>query len=464
MATNLKPYGEYKDTEYDWLGDVPEHWKRVTVRSITKLSNERNGTRDDLELLSVYREYGVIRKSSRDDNHNVESQDLSNYKFVDNGYIVLNKMKMWQGSLGVSKYRGIVSPAYIVCKLVGELNFKYIHYLLRSPQFKTQYNRISYGVRIGQWDMRYDDFKNIKLYLPPLDEQEQIVKYLDSQLAKINKFIKSKKKLISVLKEQKQAVINEAVTKGINPNVKMKPSGVDWLSDIPEHWEVRRLKNLGKATIGLTYSPADLVDETGTLVLRSSNIKDGRIELSNNVFVKKDIPEKLRTKINDILICSRNGSRELVGKSAMIDKTSAGLSFGAFTTVFRSEYNTFLFQVFNSMLFKYQCGTFFTSTINQLTINNLNRLVVPFPPVKEQEEIVSHLINETKVFDKGIETIEREIYLITEYRTRLISDVVTGKVDVRNAIVDEIIEVDIEIDEKELNDNDEVVDSEECEV
>jgi type I restriction enzyme S subunit len=131
MNNELRPYDKYKETEYDWLENIPKHWQQLTIRSITELSNERNGERNDLELLSVYREYGVIKKSSRDDNHNVESQDLSNYKFVDKGYLVLNKMKMWQGSLGVSKYKEIVSPAYIVCKLVGDFNFTYINYLLR---------------------------------------------------------------------------------------------------------------------------------------------------------------------------------------------------------------------------------------------------------------------------------------------------------------------------------------------
>ena len=141
MDNGFKPYGKYKDTEYDWLGNVPSHWERLSIRSITELSNKRNGTRNDLELLSVYREYGVIKKSSRDDNHNVESEDLSNYKYVDSGYLVLNKMKMWQGSLGVSKYEGIVSPAYIVCKLTGELNSSYINYLLRAAVYKTIYNQ-----------------------------------------------------------------------------------------------------------------------------------------------------------------------------------------------------------------------------------------------------------------------------------------------------------------------------------
>ena len=201
INNELRPYETYIDTGIDWLDKIPAHWEKISVRGITELSNKRCGNREDLELLSVYREYGVVRKNSRDDNHNVESLDLSSYKYVDKGYLVLNKMKMWQGSLGVSKYEGIVSPAYIVCKIKSDINLEYLHLLLRSPKFKTIYNRISYGVRVGQWDMRYDDFKKINFFAPPKLEQEQIVKYLNYQIEKINKFIKAKKKELVLIRE-----------------------------------------------------------------------------------------------------------------------------------------------------------------------------------------------------------------------------------------------------------------------
>ena len=178
----MKAYKEYQNTEYDWLPEVPHHWEKRSIRTITKPSDARNGNRDDLELLSVYREYGVIKKASRADNHNVESLNLSNYKYVGKDFLVMNKMKMWQGSLGVSNYEGIVSPAYIVCQFSIDSNYRYLHYLLRSATFKTQYNRISYGIRVGQWDMRYSDFKNINLYLPPRPEQDHIVNFLDSKI------------------------------------------------------------------------------------------------------------------------------------------------------------------------------------------------------------------------------------------------------------------------------------------
>ena len=193
------------------------------------------------------------------------------------------------------------------------------------------------------------------------------------------------------------------------------------------------MKYLGEAIIGLTYSPDDIVDEgEGTLVLRSSNVQNKKLVFNDNVYVNRDIPEKLRTKRNDILICARNGSRALIGKNALIDERAEGVSFGAFMSIFRSKYNNYLSKVFNSSLFEYQSGTFLTATINQLTTGNLNSFEVPLPPFEERELIVSTLDNETTKIDSLIVKAESAIQLMQERRTALISAAVTGKIDVRN--------------------------------
>lgn len=469
----LKPYEQYKETEYDWLGDVPDHWQEQTVRSITKLSNERNGFRTDLELLSVYREYGVIKKSSRDDNHNVESQDLSNYKFVDNGYLVMNKMKMWQGSLGVSKYKGIVSPAYIVCKLVGDINYDYVHYLLRSAKFKTIYNRISYGVRVGQWDMRYDDFKNIKLYIPSLPEQDQIVKYLNYQLAKIEKFIKTKQKLISVLKEQKQAVFNEAVTKGLNTNVKMKPSGIEWLGNIPEHWEEKRLPQLANVILsGLdkksyenqkTVSLCNYVDVykndyiTDEIDFMTATASDDEIRnltlLKGDIIITKDseswddiaVPTYVSQDLDNVL-CAYH--------LALIRNDSKLINSEYLYCTFLSQYVAVQYKVKAKGVTRYG-----------LSYQSIRDITIYLPPKSEQDEIVEKIKETIESVDRITLKSQKEIDLITQYRTRLISDVVTGKVDVRNFVIDEVIHDVIHDDEHDLVDEvKEVLESEECEV
>ena len=205
-----------------------------------------------------------------------------------------------------------------------------------------------------------------------------------------------------------------------------KDSGLEWLGSIPSHWEVKKLKYLGEAIIGLTYSPDDVVDEgEGTLVLRSSNIQNKKLAFDDNVYVNKEIPEKLRTKKNDILICARNGSRALIGKNALIDESAEGVSFGAFMSIFRSKYNNYLSKVFNSALFEYQSGTFLTATINQLTTGNLNSFEVPLPPLEERELIANFLDHETAKIDTLIAKQEKLIELLKEKRQAVISHAVT---------------------------------------
>ena len=207
---------------------------------------------------------------------------------------------------------------------------------------------------------------------------------------------------------------------------KYKDSGVEWLGEVPEHWNATKLKHLGKAQIGLTYDPTEIVDENeGLLVLRSSNVQQGRIVFDDNVFVRTNIPPRLVTQLGDILICSRNGSRALIGKNAMIGLDAAGLTFGAFMTIYRSKLNLFLYWVFNSQIFELQSASFLTSTINQLTIGNLNGFDVLLPPVDEQTLIAAFLDTETSKIDMLVGEQRRLIELLKEKRQAVISHAVT---------------------------------------
>ena len=209
----------------------------------------------------------------------------------------------------------------------------------------------------------------------------------------------------------------------------MKPSGIEWIGDIPADWEVRRLKGLGEQTIGLTYSPQDITDNSGTLVLRSSNIQNGKLVLDrdDNVYVSIDVENKI-LKDEDILICSRNGSRNLVGKTAFVITYGKKLSYGAFTTIFRSN-NKFLFYVFNAGVFEYHLASYNTSTINQLTTSMLNEIRVPFPPVKTQRKIVDYLDEECGEIDATIAKQKESIEKLKAYKQSLISETVTKGLD-----------------------------------
>lgn len=214
------------------------------------------------------------------------------------------------------------------------------------------------------------------------------------------------------------------------PYPEYRDSKVEWLGQVPAHWDVKALKYLATPIIGLTYSPEDVVEEgVGTLVLRSSNIQGGKIVFEDNVYVSTAIPEQLRTRVGDIVICSRNGSKDLIGKNGMVEESSAGQTFGAFTTVVRSTINDYLYFVLNSSLFKYQSSRFLTTTINQLTTETLKSFELPLPPQNEQTRIVAFLKLETVRIDDLVGKKTRFIELLREKRQALITHAVTKGLD-----------------------------------
>ena len=290
-----------------------------------------------------------------------------------------------------------------------------------------------------RYGLTHNGIKSTWLPVPPSVEQAAIVRFLDHADRRIRRYIRAKEKLIALLEEQKQILIHQAVTGQIDvrtgrPYTTYKASGVEWLGTVPAHWDIRRLRNVGDAIIGLTYDPRDMVrSQEGILVLRASNIVEGQIVEADDVFVNCDVPHRLVTRENDILLCSRSGSRALIGKNAKIGVTSAGVTFGAFMTVFRSKNHDFLHCVFNSKLFEHQSGAFLTSTINQLTLAILWDIRVPWPPEVEQRAVANYLGGATAECDAAIGCARREIDLLREFQIRLVADVVTGKLDVRDA-------------------------------
>ncbi|GAB2188673.1 hypothetical protein MAH1_02790 [Sessilibacter sp. MAH1] len=208
-----------------------------------------------------------------------------------------------------------------------------------------------------------------------------------------------------------------------------KPSCLEWLGDIPTTWKTTRVKFLGDLILGLTYSPDDVVRDEGSLVLRSSNIQNGKLDLADRVYVNRDIPKKIVTRKNDILICSRNGSRALIGKCALLTEEVEGQAFGAFMTVLRSEYASFLYYVLNSSLFNFQSGRFLTSTINQLTTQTLGDFEIALPPIEEQQTIARFLDFKTAQIDALIAKKKALLDKLAEKRTALISHTVTKGLD-----------------------------------
>lgn len=210
VMKGLNPSVQMIDSGIRWIGLIPFGWKVEKIKFHLRRNEKRNP--GNQQVLSVYREYGVIPKDSRDDNHNVTSEDVSKYKYVKLGSLVINKMKAWQGSMGVSDFKGIVSPAYFIFEFIDDsFDRKYIHYLLRSS-YKDEFRRLSGGIREGQWDLSPEGFLNTLVILPSLEEQKQIVSFLDKKCREIDSIIADKKKQLDILDSYKKSIIYEYVT------------------------------------------------------------------------------------------------------------------------------------------------------------------------------------------------------------------------------------------------------------
>lgn len=448
-------YIEYIPSIYSWLGDIPSHWEEKSIRQITKVSSERLENRN-LPLLSVYREYGVILKKSRDDNHNVESSDLSNYKVVYEDNLVLNKMKMWQGSLGVSKYNGIVSPAYIVCKIVDEsLNVRFLHFLLRTAKYKTYYNQYSYGIRVGQWDMHYEDLKNMKVYIPPRTEQEQIVRFLDWKVSEINKLIGIKQKKISRLTELQKAVINETVTHGLNKNAPMKFSGVEWIGNIPSHWQINKLKRVTTVRNEKGIYEPNITNRYIGLENVKSYSNDIIVTLSEydksvqSICCKGDLMfSKLRPYLAKVIIAPYDSF--CTGEMLIISSFDGDMRFLRYLMLHESFINSVDSSTYGAKM-------------PRANPNYILNMQLPIPQIDEQREIANYIDEKTLKIDNVVKKQLQIIAELQELKSSLISDVVTGKIDVRNVEIPEYEHIDDVVDDGEENEE-ELADAEETEV
>jgi type I restriction enzyme S subunit len=431
----FKQYPSYKPSGVEWLGDVPEHWQQKPIWSLFKRIKRTNFPTE--RLLSVYRDYGVIPKDSRDDNHNRASEDLTPYQLVCANDLVINKMKAWQGSIAISELRGIVSPAYYIYQPKAEYHSKYIHFLIRSAYYIQSYKNYSKGIRVNQWDLESEAFTHIDLLLPSLDEQQKIVAFLDTETTRIDNLIAKQEKLIELLEEQRKSIISHAVTKGLNPNAPMKDSGVEWLGEVPEHWMTPSSKHL--LEIPITDGPHEtpnFVDD-GVPFISAEAISKGKIDFDkkrgyitpelNAIYSKKYSP-----KIEDIYMVKSGAT---TGKVAMVETTEE-FNIWSPLAVFRCNKNKvlpkFLLAVFNSSHF-YDALVLNWSygTQQNIGMGVLSNIEIPCPPLKEQAEIIQHLDVQNTKFDKLIGTQSQLIEKLKEYRSSIISHAVTGKIDVR---------------------------------
>ena len=411
-----KRYPKYKDSGVEWLGEVPEGWELTPLKNLFLQKKEIN--HPDKTLLSVFRDQGVIPYKFSEENRNRPSLDLSTYQLVKKGNLVINKMKCWQGSLSISDYEGIVSPAYIVCCSIKKFEKRFIHHLLRSPQYIEQYQRFSYGVRCNQWDIRFDDFRLIPSLLPPSNEQKIILDFLDRETARIDVLIAKKERQIELLNEKRAALISHAVTKGLDPNVKMKNSGIEWIGEVPENWKIYPLIWHLSIHSGNSIS-TDLIESEKTQTHFFPVI-------GGNGLMGYTITHNINEQI---IVIGRVGA--LCGNIHYID-------YPAWVTD-----NALILNKIKEFHLKYLTYALYTLDINKLSSQNAQPLItgtiikhqkIPCPHYYEQSNIVIYLDHKTTFIDTLIEKVRHSIDLLKEYRSALISAAVTGKIDVRGEV------------------------------
>ena len=404
----MQRYDSYKDSGVKWLGEIPGHWEVKHLRNfLTTFSEKGYG---DCQLLSVTREKGVILrdKENKEENHNFVPDDLSGYKHLKAGDFVINKMKSWQGSYGVSDYEGIVSPAYFTCKLKG-VNPKFFSRAIRSKAYIGFFMQYSKGIRVDQWDLEPSSMKDIPFILPTDAEQEAIANYLDTATAKIDAAIAQQQQMIDLLNERKQIIINRAVTKGLNPNAKMKDSGVEWIGEVPEHWEVRKLKHIAKLQSGDTIS-SDSFTETGFPVFGGNGFRGYTNRYTND---------------GDYVLIGRQGA--LCG--------NVNYAHGQF---FASEHAVVVYPYHKENLV-WLGEVIRVSNLNQysqsaaqpgLAVSLIQNICYPYPPKEERDEIALYIEKNIKVMEAGIKNYQQQISLLQERKQIIINEVVTGKVKV----------------------------------
>ena len=449
----LAPYPDYKDAGVSWVGSIPTHWPEKRAKYYFKEVDERSQTGDE-EMLSVSHITGVTPRSQK----NVtmfKAESNVGQKRCQPGDLVINTMWAWMSALGVSNHAGIVSPAYGVYRPRSNQSYDnyYLDHLLRIEGYRSEYICRSTGIRSSRLRLYPDKFLSMPVVCPPQEEQQTIARFLKAQDRLFRKFIRNKRRFIELLKEQKQNVINQAVTRGLDPKVKFKPSGVEWIGDIPEHWEVRRLKflchNLNEQTSekqpGETYIALEHVESwTGRI-----SLPDDEITFDSQV---------KRFQPGDVLF---GKLRPYLAK--VTRPQTAGVCVGEFL-VLRATGDVsadFLEQKLRSKrVIDLINSSTFGAKMPRADWTFIGNLKFAYPPADQQREILEHIQEKSAEIDQAISRAQREIELIREYRTRLISDVVTGQVDVRVIEVPEVAEEELLALDEDTADADDVIDDE----
>ena len=427
-------YSDYRESGVTWLGSIPRQWRLKPLWGMYRRT-KRDGYPNE-ELLSVYRDYGVIPKASRDDNFNKPSDDLATYQLVNSGDLTINKMKAWQGSVGISEHRGIVSPAYFVYERQHDECSRYLHYLMRCDRYIAGYFSLSKGIRVNQWDLDPVYHSRLPVLLPTYDEQVAIAVFLDFETAKVDSLVAEQERLIALLKEKRLALISHAVTKGLDPNAPMKDSGIEWLGDVPTHWNLSRLKHVANLIIDCPHETPVYDADGDFLVIRTADVEEGDLDpskmyrLSEEQFVARTRRQSL---IKHDLVYGREGERW--GHAALVpesDRYCLGQRMMQFRLEDSQDAMYMMWQL--NAISTYRQGEVDTvgATSPHVNVSTIRNYWLTEPPFNEQRTIAAFIAKQTANIGELANEAKHAIDLLKERRSALISAAVTGKIDVRD--------------------------------
>lgn len=433
MIADLKPYSKYKDSGLPWVGQIPAHWDCERAKWLFTQMNRP--VREEDEVVTCFRDGMVTLRKNRRLRGFTEASVFSGYQGIRKGDLVIHGMDAFAGAIGVSDSDGKSTPVYNVCRPKMGVNAHFYAHVLREMSQSQWILALAKGIRERSTDFRFEMFGYQRVPFPPEDEQLAIVRFLDWVNSRLERTIRAKRKVIALLNEQKQAIIHRAVTRGLDPAVPMKDSGMQWIARIPVHWDVRPVKQLLSR---MDYGTSESSRDDGKIpVLTMGNIKDGMVSPPGKGGVNV-IPESLLLEANDLLF-NRTNSPELVGKVGLFTgELEDAISFASYLVRLRVKAENspaWLNYVLNSVHFWAYARSQALVSLHQANLNSTRygQMLLPVPPWLEQVEMAKHIRAEADSIGVAISRLEREIELIREYRTRLFADVVTGKLDVRVA-------------------------------
>ena len=426
--TSFPKYEHYKDSGVEWLGDVPEHWESERVFSAF---NERVETgHPDLPNLNITIGRGVQVEEFEGARKKRLIEDLNAYKRAAKGDIAYNTMRMWQGAVGDVPVDGLVSPAYVVARPIKPINSRFYSYLFRTETFQTETNRHSYGIVSDRNRLYWLGFKNITIPIPPSEEQDRIVAFLDQKTAEIDALIAKKQRQIELLDEQKAILINRAVTRGLNPNAKLKPSGIEWIGDIPEHWITAPLYSRCDVRLGKMLDAAKIKGKYLQPYLRNTDVQWFEINSLDLPLMdfRPEEYERYSVKRGDLVVCEGGEP----GRAALWDSDEPCFFQKALHRVrpLKGDDPRFLLYLFRNAVTMSAFSGVDKATIAHLTGEQLKRFRCAFPPVSEQEGIAAYLTEAQMRFSETTLRIESHIDSLKTLRSTLIAHAVTGRIKV----------------------------------